>query len=760
MAQLLFRLGQYASKRAWRIILGWVAILAIAGGSFLAFGGTLASSFDIPGTETSRVTETIAEEMGGANGATATVVFAGEAPLTPEQQAEISAVLTDVTALDGVATTIDPFATQAAREEQAQQIAGGLAQLEGLPEDQRLANGSAQLEAGQRLLDAASGIRMVSEDGATALGTIVFDTNGFELPAEVKEATAAALDAASIDGVEIDYSATIATSVEGLLGPGEIIGVLVALLVLIFLFRAFLPGITPLVSSVVGIGVGVTGAMAFSDVVEMSSVTPVLGVMLGLAVGIDYSLFIMNRHRKQLLRGMDLNEPIGLANGTAGNAVVFAGTTVVIALLALNVTGISFLGVMGTVGAACVLIAVLVSVSLTPALLGLLGTRIVSKKAHASIGHEDHTEPAPKPMRTSRAVIGGLIGVVGLLIVAIPALDMRLGLPDGSTESHDTTQYRTYSTVSQELGAGMNGLIVVTASLPEPTTEAELTLVQADLADHLIAQDGVAAVAPVGASADLDFLMFQVVPTEGPSSELTESLVHALRDSSPIEGDIELGVAGQASGNIDISEKLADALPVYLLVVVGLSLIILIVVFRSLLVPLIATAGYVLSLIAAFGAMVAVYQWGWLSALFGVETPGPVLSFAPIIIMGVLFGLAMDYQLFLVSGMREAYVHGIPARTAVVAGLRSGRTVVTAAAIIMVAVFGGFVFSHMGMVRPLGFGLAIGVLFDAFVVRMVIIPALMHVLGDKAWWLPRWLDRVIPNVDVEGSALERSHPVH
>ena len=759
MAQLLFRLGQFASKHAGRIILGWVAILAIAGGSFLAFGGTLASSFDIPGTETSRVTDTIADEMGGANGATATVVFASDETLTPEQQAEISAVLTDVAALDGVAATVDPFVTQATREEQAQQIAGGLAQLDGLPEDQRLANGSAQLEAGQRLLDATSGIRMVSEDGSTALGTIVFDANGFDLPAEVKEATAAALDAAQIDGVEIDYSATIATSVEGLLGPGEIIGVLVALLVLIFMFRAFLPGITPLVSSVVGIGVGVTGAMAFSDVVEMSSVTPVLGVMLGLAVGIDYSLFIMNRHRKQLLRGMDLNESIGLANGTAGNAVVFAGTTVVIALLALNVTGIGFLGVMGTVGAVCVLVAVLVSVSLTPALLGLLGQRIISRGSRASIGHAS-SEAAPKAMRTSRAVIGGLVGVLGLLIVAIPALDMRLGLPDGSTESHDTTQYRTYSTLSEDFGAGMNGLIVVTASLPEATNEAELSLVQADLADRLMAEEGVAAVAPVGASADLDFLMFQIVPTEGPSSELTENLVHNLRAASPLEGGIELGVAGQASGNIDISEKLADALPVYLMVVVGLSLIILIIVFRSLIVPLIATAGYVLSLVAAFGAMVAVYQWGWLSALFGVETPGPVLSFAPIIIMGVLFGLAMDYQLFLVSGMREAYVHGMPARTAVVAGLRSGRAVVTAAAIIMVAVFGGFVFSHMGMVRPLGFGLAVGVLFDAFVVRMVIVPALMHLAGDKAWWLPRWLDRAIPNVDVEGSALERSHPVH
>ncbi len=282
---------------------------------------------------------------------------------------------------------------------------------------------------------------------------------------------------------------------------------------------------------------------------------------------------------------------------------------------------------------------------------------------------------------------------------------------------------------------------------------------QAALARLLMDQQDVVAVAPIAVSADRDVLAFQVVPAEGPTSVSTEELVHHLRDLSPLSDGVELGVAGQASGNIDISSKLAGVLPIYLAVVVGLSLLILILVFRSVLVPLVATAGFVLSLFAALGAVVAVYQWGWLGAIFGVHDPGPVLNFAPIIIMGVLFGLAMDYQLFLVSGMREAWVHGMSARAAVVAGLRNGRAVVTAAAIIMAAVFGGFMFSHLGMVRPLGFGLAIGVLLDAFVVRMLLIPALMHLLGEKAWWMPRWLDRILPDVDVEGAALDRSHPV-
>jgi putative drug exporter of the RND superfamily len=252
-----------------------------------------------------------------------------------------------------------------------------------------------------------------------------------------------------------------------------------------------------------------------------------------------------------------------------------------------------------------------------------------------------------------------------------------------------------------------------------------------------------------------------VVPTEGPSTESTEELVHALRDLQ-VDGepDVELAVAGAASGNIDISEKLSGALPAYLGLVIGLSLIILVLVFRSILVPVIATGGFILSVFAAFGGVTAIYQWGWLGEIFGVHTPGPVLNFLPTILIGVLFGLAMDYQLFLVSGMREAYVHGTPAREAVIEGRRAGRAVVTAAAIIMISVFGGFMFSHMAMIRPIGFGLAFGVLVDAFLVRMLIVPALMHLAGDKAWWLPRWLDRLLPNVDVEGAALERRHHHH
>jgi RND superfamily putative drug exporter len=299
---------------------------------------------------------------------------------------------------------------------------------------------------------------------------------------------------------------------------------------------------------------------------------------------------------------------------------------------------------------------------------------------------------------------------------------------------------------------------VVAANLPEKATGNTLLQNQVTIGQKIAAQNNVSAVVPAGVSKDGTVALFQVIPTGGPSSVSTEQLVHDLRDIPPIstsEGKITLGVAGNASAQIDVSEKLSNVLPIYLVVVVGLSFLILVIVFRSILVPLTATAGFVLSLLATFGGLTAVYQWGWLSSIFGVHDPAPILAFLPIIEVGVLFGLAMDYQLFLVSGMRESYAHGSPAKLAVQRGLHAGRPVVTAAAIIMMSVFAGFIFSDSSTIRPIGFGLAFGVLVDAFVVRMLLIPAAMHLLGKSAWWFPKWLDRIVPNVDVEGAKLER-----
>ncbi|PCN48215.1 RND transporter [Curtobacterium sp. 'Ferrero'] len=625
---------------------------------------------------------------------------------------------------------------------------------------QQLADAKDELDQNARLLDLSKGIRFVSSNGSTVIGTVQFTKSTYEVPQSTKQAISDKADSADISGVDVYVSNDISQGVPSILGPGEIIGVIIAAIVLFLMLRTVVGAAIPLVSAVLGVGVASLAALSFSSLVEFISVTPVLGVMLGLAVGIDYSLFILNRHRTQLKAGMGVHESIGLANGTSGNAVVFAGTTVIVALLALNITGIPFLGLMGTVGAVAVFFAILIATSFTPALLSLLGLRILRRGERERIGNTDSVRVPNAPMSTWRAVITLVAGIAVLGTIALPATQMRLGLPSGSSEATDSAQYKAYKTLEKEFGAGQNGPLLVVADLPKAVSKDDVTATEVTIGEAIEKNSDVKAVLPIGASDDRDIIAFQVKPAGGPDSVSTEQLVKDLRaqDVSVDGGTATLGVAGNASANIDVSEKLSNVLPLYLAVVVGLSLIILIIVFRSFLVPITATAGFILSVLASFGGLTAIYQFGWLGSVFGVHDPAPILSFLPIIEIGILFGLAMDYQLFLVSGMREAYAHGASAKVAVQRGLHAGRAVVTAAAIIMISVFAGFIFSDSSTIKPIGFGLAFGVLLDAFVVRMLLIPAAMHLLGRSAWWFPKWLDRIVPDVDVEGAKLERSHP--
>ncbi len=823
MATLLYRLGRSAARRARLVVAVWLVVLGVVGLGYWFGAGTLSSAVTIPGTPTAEVTDRLAAELPGAGGGTGNVVLssADGGPFSTEQQRAISERVAEVAVVEGVSGAVDPFVTEAERAARTEELSAGAAQIErarqeleagqaqidaareqaaaaGMidqvgPEldaqEAQLDAGAAELDAQERqlavatrMLEMAAEIRLVSADGSTAIVPVSFADPVFEVAEETREAVVDAFAADPVAGVRADFSSELVGGVPEVLGIGEAVGVVIAAVVLVVMLGTLVAAGLPIVTALLGVGVGALGALALSGVVEMVSVTPVLGVMLGLAVGIDYSLFIVNRHRRQLQEGYHVEESIGLANGTSGNAVVFAGTTVLIALLALNVTGIPFLGLMGTVAAACVAIAVLVAVTLTPALLGLLGARVLRRRdrgaaagtAGSGRGGADGEAALPggarrrarpsRPMSNLGAVARVALGIVALVVIAVPALDLRLGLPDGSSEPADSTAYRSYSTIADKFGPGQNGPLLVVADLPASSGEQELLAVQVRVAEQIFAHDDVVAVAPLAVSEDGTVATFQVVPVEGPTSVSTEELVHDLRAMSPLDGtsaggEVEIGVAGLASGNIDISAKLADALPTYLAVVVGLSLIILMVVFRSIVVPVIATAGFVLSFFAALGGVVAIYQWGWLGSVFDVHEPGPILSFLPTLLVGILFGLAMDYMLFLGTGMREAYAHGAPARQAVAQGVHAGRAVVTAAAIIMGSVFGGFVFADSAMIRPIGFALAFGVLLDAFVVRMLVIPALMHLVGDAAWWLPRWLDRLLPDVDVEGSTLERRQPL-
>ncbi|GAA3330512.1 MMPL family transporter [Curtobacterium albidum] len=683
-------------------------------------------------------------------------------------QQELDAKKAQAAAAGGAAATAAQAQltqAQAQIDAQQQQITAGEQQITQAQKQidentKKLDTSEQELEQGSDLLDLSKDIRFVSSNGQASIGTVQFTKSTYEVPQETKQAISDKAESAKIDGVAVYVSNDIAQGVPSILGPGEIVGVIIAALVLFLMLRTIIGAAIPLLSAVLGVGIASLASLSFSSLVEFISVTPVLGVMLGLAVGIDYSLFILNRHRTQLKAGMDVHESIGLANGTSGNAVVFAGTTVIVALLALNITGIPFLGLMGTVGAVAVLFAILIATSFTPALLSLLGMRILRKKERQRIGDTGSIRVPNKPMSTWRAVVTLVAGVLVLGVVAIPATQMRLGLPTGASESVDSSQYKAYKALDRDFGAGQNGPLLVVADLPKSVSEDDVTAREVTIGQAIAKNSDVQAVLPIGASKDRDIIAFQVKPAGGPDSISTERLVTDLREQtvSTDDGKVTLGVAGNASANIDVSEKLSNVLPLYLAVVVGLSLIILIVVFRSFLVPITATAGFILSVLASFGGLTAIYQFGWLGSVFGVHDPAPILSFLPIIEIGILFGLAMDYQLFLVSGMREAYAHGASAKVAVQRGLHAGRAVVTAAAIIMISVFAGFIFSDSSTIKPIGFGLAFGVLIDAFVVRMLLIPAVMHLLGKSAWWIPKWLDRILPDIDVEGASLERSHP--
>jgi RND superfamily putative drug exporter len=488
-----------------------------------------------------------------------------------------------------------------------------------------------------------------------------------------------------------------------------------------------------------------------------------LALMIGLAVGIDYALFILSRHRNQLARGEDPEESVGMAVGTAGSAVVFAGLTVIIALLGLLVVGIPFLSVMGVAAAFAVLVAIAVATTLLPAIFGLAKGRLIPKAGsraykRAMASHDSKPTLGMRWVKlVMKAPIVFVIAVVALLgVVAIPALSLDLALPNNGSEPRGSTQREAYDLVSDGFGPGFNGPLVVAVDITQTTDIVD------DLdaiGTKLSALDGVADVSQGLPDETLDTAIIQVTGSSAPDSLETKQLVADIRDLAPSiqkEFDTAISVTGTTAVSIDISNRLTNALVPFGLIVVGLSIILLMMVFRSLFVPIKAALGFLLSVVASFGIVVAVFQWGWLADVIGVEHAGPILSFLPILLMAVLFGLAMDYEVFLVSGMREEYVKTGNAREAVSRGFGNGARVVTAAALIMFFVFFSFVPEGSGAIKPIALGLASGIAIDAFLIRMTLVPAVMTLLGRVAWWMPKWLGRILPNVDVEGEQL-REH---
>lgn len=716
MATYLYRLGRFAFRRRRMVVFIWLGLLlaGIAGAATLS--GPTSNGFSIPGTESQRAVDLLDSRFpqAGADAATARIVFQappGEQLTTPDNAAAVKNVLGRVSSAPDVATVSDPFVAKA-----------------------------------------------ISADGRTGYAQVSYDVTAQEMTPEAKEAMVDAVAPGRTAGLTVEYGGD-AMQAQDEQSMAEVIGIGVAAVVLLITFGSLIAAGLPLLSAIVGIGIGATAITAATGFIDIGSGTPILAVMIGLAVSIDYALFIMSRYRHELATGLEPEEAVGRAVGTAGSAVVFAGLTVVIALGGLFVVDIPFLTQMGFAAAFTVIIAVAIALTLLPAVLGMAGRRVLGGRIPGLRGGDpEGASGKPSAGRrwagfvTRRPVAVLLVAVVGLGAMAIPAADLSLGLPDDSTAAPDSTQRKAYELLSDGFGPGFNGplmMVVDVAGAADPKAAAAST------ASAVRALPDVAVVTPPTFNPAGDTALLTVIPSSGPSTTETKDLVQAIRSAPEADG-AEVSVTGGTAFNIDISDKLSGALLPYLSLIVGLAFLLLLLVFRSLLVPLKATLGFLLTVAATFGAVVAVFQWGWLAGLFGIEgQTGPIISMLPVFLVGIVFGLAMDYQVFLVTRMREEHVHGSSPRAAVVDGFSHSARVVTAAAVIMVAVFSGFILSSETLVREIGFGLAFAVAIDAFVVRMTIVPAVMALLGRSAWWLPRWLDRLLPDVDVEGEKLRR-----
>ena len=763
MSTFLYRLGRTAFGKPWLFVAGWVAVLAVVVGGMAINGVSVSSEMKIEGTEAQTVLDRVADELPEASGGQASVVFTvpdGERLDTPERLAVISGTVSDVYDLEKVVNPLDAAlgAAEQGGPGTPQENAPGdppagsdqePAQEQGPPYQPLLVDG-----------EPVPGV-LVSSDGQVALFQFQFTVAATSLTDDDVTSVVEVVERAEQGtGMTVLPSDSL-KALEIPIGIGEVIGLAVAALVLVLTLGSLVAAGLPLITALVGVGIGVGGAYALSNVVEMNSATPVLGLMVGLAVGIDYALFVVNRQRRLILdQGLTAQEAAGRAVGTAGSAVFFAGLTVLIALTALTVIGIAVLSTMALVAASTVALAVLIALSLLPALLGLVGERICSDKARArrrtkveaeSHGVADHWVKGV--IRFRWPVIAGVVAILG--VMAIPAASMHLGIPSGATANQDTAARQSYEAVSQGFGEGFNGPLLVTAE-PVGTSGRVTPELTAKLIGEFQDRGDIVLAAPVGVNEAGDLAVFSIIPASGPDDEATSDLVKSLREPGNAiaqRNQVQLGVTGFTAIRIDMSDKIAGVLPLYLGIIIILSILILMLVFRSVVVPIKATAGFLLSILATFGATTAVFQWGWLSGLFGFDTGGPLMSFMPIIVTGILYGLAMDYEVFLVSSMREAHIHGQPARQSVVRGFDQASRVVVAAAIIMVAVFSGFIFSHDIMIKQIGFALAAGILIDAFLVRLTLVPALMAAFDERAWWLPRWLDHLLPDLDIEGDKL-------
>ncbi len=718
MSRLLYRIGHFSGRHPWRVLTAWILVAVAAFMLNGSIGGQPDESFRLPGAESQRAADALQERFPTETLYSSNVVFHSEKGLTtPEVKAAIAEAVNKLETVPHVSGVSDPH-------------------------DPR----------GPTL----------SKDGKTAFATVAFSKE----KVEVAQFNAAekAVQSARGAGVEVEYDNGLGYAGAAAGPSSEGIGILVAVVVLVVAFGSLVAMSIPIIVALIGLLIGISSIGLASGVLAVPEVATIVAMMLGLGVGIDYALFILARHRQHLDEGMPVPEAIGRANATAGLSVLFAGVTVLVAIAGLQVSGIPMMTMMGWASALMVGVVMLASITLLPAVLGIAKRKVNSLRV-PFVKQKPANNPRSKSARWAARVVAkpvrfGLVAAVVLGVLAAPVFAMRLGFADAGNDAPTSTTRKAYDLVADAYGPGVNGPMSVVVELDGSKDDAA-TL--ASLEKALKADPGVASVDDPTISAKKDLAVFNVTPTTAPQDARTDQLVKRLRSEVLPDtlGDRreDASVTGGTPMLTDISSRLQERMPYFLGAVIGLAFFALLIVFRSILVPLKAALLNVLSVGAAYGVMVAVFQWGWGASLIGVHESVPIMPLAPMLMFAILFGLSMDYEVFLLSRVREQYLKHLDPKRAVIEGVGSTARVITSAALIMISVFAAFILDTDLTTKMFGVGLSVAVLLDVTLVRMVLVPAAMSLLGHRAWWLPAWLDRILPNIDLEGGEHQYEHDV-
>ncbi|MGH2596019.1 MAG: MMPL family transporter [Actinomycetota bacterium] len=712
MSSFLYRLGQAAARHRWHTLGIWIAAVVaifVIGG---ALGGKFSDDFKLPDSESQRAYDLLAERYPAASGTSAYIVFHATGGSLEDQADAVNEALDTIVAQPHVSAVSNPFETPGA----------------------------------------------VSPDGTIGYAQVAYDEPATDLGVEPFDALQAALDGVRSPDLEAEIGGEYASwGTQPSTGSSELIGLLAAMIILLIAFGSVVAMGLPIGTAVIGLATGTGLTLILASFASVPEFATILSSMIGLGVGIDYALFIVTRYRQNLHDGMEPLHAIGVSSSTAGQAVVFSGIMVSIALLGLWISGIAFVGMMATAAAIVVLVAVVAAVTLLPAFLGFAGNAIDKLSVHRKRTTAEELESKPRMWsrwghEVERHPWRYFVGAATvLLVLAIPLFSMKLGFPDDGTAPTSETRRLAYDLLSEGFGPGFNGPLLLAVEIDDPAALQQLDR----LTTALEAAPGVAAVTPPQPNEAGNAAIIQVIPTTSPQDQATTELVRRLRaDTIPAatpEG-ATVHVGGGTATFIDLSDRITNALPWFIGAVVLLSFLLLMVVFRSILVPLKAAVLNLLSIGAAYGVIVVIFQWGWGRSLLGVDQLIPIVSFVPMMMFAVLFGLSMDYEVFLLSRIREEYLKTGKNVESVVSGISTTARVITSAALIMIAVFLSFVSQPDPIAKMFGIGLAVAVFIDATVVRIVLVPATMVLLGDANWWLPGWLDRILPKMSLESAS--------